>query len=119
MLKAGCAALSRPTGYLKILERMIHGDKKMKGDLEEKPIQRKKAKNEKKQYISKFIEQNFLVQPCFNCHEFKMRLLDISPNNRSIHYQCVHCGKKCVLLRGHLRLLSWVTFGVTIVSLST
>ena len=41
-----------------------------------------------------FFRQNFLVQPCFSCHEFKMRLLDISPNNRSIHYQCMHCGKK-------------------------
>jgi hypothetical protein len=50
--------------------------------------------NEKYQELMTFFRQNFLVQPCFSCHEFKMRLLDISPNNRSIHYQCVHCGKK-------------------------
>jgi len=50
--------------------------------------------NEKRQELISFIQQNFLVQPCFSCHEFSMRLLDISPNNRSIHYQCMHCGKK-------------------------
>jgi len=50
--------------------------------------------NEKAQKLLPLIRQNFLVQPCFHCHEFTMRLLDISPNNRSIHYQCVHCGKK-------------------------
>ena len=30
----------------------------------------------------------FLVQPCFRCLEFKMKLLTISPNARSIEYQC-------------------------------
>jgi len=50
--------------------------------------------NENVQVLMPFIQQNFLVQPCTNCHEFRMRFLDISPNSRSIHYQCVHCGKK-------------------------
>lgn len=40
------------------------------------------------------IKQNFLVQPCSRCHEFVMRLIELSPNGRSVHYQCVHCGKK-------------------------
>lgn len=40
------------------------------------------------------ITQNFLVQPCSRCHEFVMRLIELSPNGRSVHYQCVHCGKK-------------------------
>jgi hypothetical protein len=52
------------------------------------------AVNENVQRLMTFIRQYFLVQPCTNCHEFTMRLLDISPNYRSIHYQCVHCGKK-------------------------
>lgn len=42
----------------------------------------------------KLLEENFLVQPCTKCHEFTMRLLEISPNARSVHYQCVHCNKK-------------------------
>ncbi len=35
----------------------------------------------------------FLVQPCFRCLEFKMKFLAISPNARSIEYQCEHCKK--------------------------
>jgi hypothetical protein len=42
----------------------------------------------------KLLIENFLVQPCTKCHEFTMRLLEISPNARSVHYQCVHCNKK-------------------------
>jgi len=60
----------------------------------------KKIKETAKE-LSFFIKENFLVQPCSKCHEFSMRLLDISPNARSVHYQCMHCGKKCVLLREH------------------
>ena len=52
------------------------------------------AANEKGQELLAVIQQNFLVQSCSRCHEFTMRLLDISPNNRSVLYQCVHCGKK-------------------------
>jgi len=40
------------------------------------------------------IEQHYVVQPCFRCHEFSMRLLEVSPNGRSVHYQCLHCKKK-------------------------
>lgn len=40
------------------------------------------------------VEGNFLVHPCFTCQEYVMRLLEVSPNARSVHYQCVHCGKK-------------------------
>jgi len=36
----------------------------------------------------------FMIQPCSRCHEFKMTLLEISPNGRSVHYQCVNCKKK-------------------------
>ena len=38
--------------------------------------------------------QQFMIQPCFRCHEFSMGLLEISPNGRSVHYQCLHCKKK-------------------------
>ena len=40
------------------------------------------------------VELWFMVEPCFKCHEFAMRLLEISPNARSVHYQCIHCKKK-------------------------
>ncbi len=36
----------------------------------------------------------FMIQPCSRCHEFKMKLLEISPNGRSVHYQCANCNKK-------------------------
>lgn len=36
---------------------------------------------------------HFLVEACSRCHETEMELLDISPNGRSIHYKCRHCGK--------------------------
>lgn len=40
------------------------------------------------------ITKHFLTQPCSKCHEFEMGLLSVSPNARSIHYQCRHCRKK-------------------------
>lgn len=36
----------------------------------------------------------FLVQPCPRCHELEMRLLEISPSARSLHYECLHCQKR-------------------------
>lgn len=47
-----------------------------------------------KNKITRIIELQFMVQPCFRCHERSMRLLEISPNGRSVHYQCLHCKKK-------------------------
>jgi hypothetical protein len=40
------------------------------------------------------ITQHFQVQPCSRCSETEMRLIDISPNARSVHYECLHCGKR-------------------------
>jgi hypothetical protein len=37
---------------------------------------------------------DFLVQPCTRCHESAMKLLDVSPNGRSLQYECLHCKKK-------------------------
>jgi 5-methylcytosine-specific restriction endonuclease McrA len=68
--------------------------KKKREEREEAFLQHLNVANDKHQELLGFIQKNFLVQPCFSCHEFKMRLLDISPNNRSVQYQCVHCGKK-------------------------
>jgi DNA-directed RNA polymerase subunit RPC12/RpoP len=48
----------------------------------------------KRAELKEALELRFLVQPCFRCHEFAMRLLSISPNGRSIHYQCLNCKKK-------------------------
>jgi hypothetical protein len=49
---------------------------------------------QKKQELSTKVQQWFMVQPCFRCQEFTMELLEISPNGRSVHYQCRHCKKK-------------------------
>lgn len=46
------------------------------------------------QALCTVLTQHFLVQPCSRCHEFTMRLLELSPNARSVHYQCIHCKKK-------------------------
>src|SRR5687768_1889021 len=40
------------------------------------------------------VELSFMVEPCFRCQEFAMRLIDVSPNGRSVHYKCLHCEKK-------------------------
>ena len=49
---------------------------------------------EQAEAVQNFIKQSFLVQPCPRCHEFTMRLIEFSPNVRSVHYQCTHCSKK-------------------------
>lgn len=52
------------------------------------------AIEQKTQELGAKVQQWFMIQPCSRCHEFKMRLLEISPNARSVHYQCLHCEKK-------------------------
>jgi 5-methylcytosine-specific restriction endonuclease McrA len=44
--------------------------------------------------LSNLVSSSFLVQPCPRCHECGMRLLDVSPNARSVHYECLHCQKR-------------------------
>ncbi|MBK6688349.1 MAG: HNH endonuclease [Deltaproteobacteria bacterium] len=44
--------------------------------------------------LRRLVGQHFLTMPCTTCHEFEMELLSVSPNSRSIHYACRHCGKK-------------------------
>ena len=46
-----------------------------------------------KERTRRFVAEKFLVQACSRCHEFAMRLLEVSPNARSVRYQCLHCGK--------------------------
>jgi 5-methylcytosine-specific restriction endonuclease McrA len=48
----------------------------------------------KKQDLSQCVQSQFMIEPCSRCHEFTMTLLEVSPNGRSVHYQCQHCGKK-------------------------
>ncbi len=48
---------------------------------------------QKRRQLIEILETSFLVQPCFRCHELQMRLLEVSPNGRSIHYDCRHCRK--------------------------
>jgi Zn-finger nucleic acid-binding protein len=47
----------------------------------------------KEQELRKAVQQFFLVEPCVRCDEFTMLLTEISPNGRSITYQCLHCKK--------------------------
>lgn len=44
--------------------------------------------------IESKISTKFLVQSCPRCFESDMKLIEISPNSRSIEYQCLHCSKK-------------------------
>jgi hypothetical protein len=44
--------------------------------------------------LGEVVSSSFLVQPCPRCHECRMRLLDVSPNARSVHYECLHCQKR-------------------------
>lgn len=50
--------------------------------------------NELAKKITEIASLNFLVQSCSRCGENEMYFLDISPNARSVEYQCVHCKKK-------------------------
>ncbi len=45
-------------------------------------------------HLAELAEVHFLCQPCSRCHESAMRLVDVSPNARSLAYECVHCAKK-------------------------
>jgi hypothetical protein len=50
--------------------------------------------------VGTLIQRSFLVQPCPSCEEFLMRLIELSPNARSVQYECVHCGKKARAVAG-------------------
>lgn len=43
--------------------------------------------------LTELATNHFLAQPCSRCHESTMRLVSVSPNARSLAYQCVHCEK--------------------------
>lgn len=40
------------------------------------------------------VAHRFLMQACPRCLETEMRLLDVSTNARSVHYECAHCSKR-------------------------
>src|SRR5438477_11361745 len=44
--------------------------------------------------LLRLLTQAYLVEACPRCLETQMELLEISPNARSIHYKCLHCGEK-------------------------
>ena len=56
--------------------------------------------SEKGHELGKVITQCFPVEPCSRCGETRMDLIEVSPNARSIHHQCTHCGKKTRTLAG-------------------
>lgn len=44
--------------------------------------------------LAELATHHFLSQPCSRCHEALMRLVSVSPNARSLAYECAHCDKK-------------------------
>ena len=46
------------------------------------------------QIVAERIKTCFLVEPCPRCHEVQNRLLQISPNGRSVQLQCTTCNRK-------------------------
>ena len=46
------------------------------------------------QAVGERIRTCFLVEPCPRCHEVQNRLLQISPNARSVQLQCTTCNRK-------------------------
>lgn len=87
----------------------------------QKVVRLAKSLNERADRIRPFLESNFMVQPCSRCHEFQMLLLDISPNARSIHYECTSCGKKMRAPAGapeaHEVIEDWERYSVTLSTL--
>ena len=41
--------------------------------------------------ITAIVERHFLVKSCSRCKETEMKLVDVSPNARTVEYSCVHC----------------------------
>ena len=56
--------------------------------------------DEREASLRRLIQNTFLVQPCSSCAESRMMLLELSPNARSVQYQCLHCGKKMRAVAG-------------------
>ncbi len=44
--------------------------------------------------LRRILTCEYLVEPCSRCLENQMRLVEISPNARSVCYKCAHCGKR-------------------------
>jgi len=62
-----------------------------------KKLRRQQLKDKIHGEVAKLVEivrNSFLIQPCPRCHENVLRLIDLSPNARSIQCECAHCGKK-------------------------
>lgn len=59
----------------------------------EEMLQLESAVNSKGCQLAALVQVSFLVRPCSRCQEFSMQLVQLSPNARSIQYQCTHCGK--------------------------
>ena len=50
--------------------------------------------NELRRSVAERIKTQFLVKACPRCHEFQNRLIQISPNARSVQLQCTTCRRK-------------------------
>ena len=63
---------------------------------EKKRARRLQAEFDKcRRVVEERIQTCFLVEACPRCHELQHRLLQISPNARSVQLQCTTCDRKC------------------------
>ena len=59
-----------------------------------KRLEERKRKEAVASELSEIASTSFLVRSCPSCYENTMYLLSVSPNGRSIQYQCVTCNKR-------------------------
>ena len=60
----------------------------------EKRLEERRRKEAVAKELSDIASTSFLVKSCPSCYENTMYLLSVSPNGRSIQYQCVTCNKR-------------------------
>ena len=59
-----------------------------------KRLEERRKKEAVARELSEIASTSFMVRSCPNCHENTMSLLSVSPNGRSIEYQCHTCKKR-------------------------
>lgn len=79
--------------------RMRHAEQEKRREEERKRQERAQAEKAARikairTDLSDIAGTSFLVRSCPNCYEDSMSLLSVSPNSRSIKYQCTTCGRR-------------------------
>ncbi len=72
----------------------LQEEKKLEREQEYDRIKRQIQETRWRINLTRIFTQNFLVKSCSNCNEIEMLFISISPNSRSIEYQCMYCNKK-------------------------